>query len=70
MIPEKYGITETAYKNMIKDGIISCSWPRFEEVYKTFKRNQADNPHGALMRTAEQMNMAPSTVSDIIKRFP
>lgn len=69
MIPEKYGIPETAYRAMIRDGIISCSWPRFEAVYKVYQRHLATEPRGAVTRTAEELDMPLSTVSEIVSRF-
>lgn len=32
ILSDKYKIPEPTIKNMIKDGVISCSWETFEEV--------------------------------------
>lgn len=32
ILSDKYKIPEPTIKNMIKDGVISCSWGTFEEV--------------------------------------
>jgi hypothetical protein len=69
MIPEKYGIPEETYKAMIRDGVISCSWPRFEAVYKCYQKHMAIKADGAQTRTAEELDIPLSTVNHIVKRF-
>lgn len=37
ILSEKYKIPEATIKNMIDDGVISCSWSAYEEVHKLHK---------------------------------
>lgn len=35
-LSNKYGIPQETVNQMIKDGVISCKYPRYEEVYNLF----------------------------------
>lgn len=38
-ISNKYNIPQETVNKMVKDGVISCSWPRYEEIYTMFKNS-------------------------------
>ena len=35
-LAEKYNIPSATIKNMVQDGVISCSWPLREEIFEMF----------------------------------
>lgn len=40
ILSDKYGVPEPAIRNMIKDGVISCSWATYEEVANLRKQGK------------------------------
>lgn len=40
ILSQKYNIPQDTVKKMIKDGVISCSWDNYEEVYKLWKEGK------------------------------
>jgi hypothetical protein len=36
-LSNKYNIPQSTVNKMVKDGVISCTWPRYEEVYDMYK---------------------------------
>jgi hypothetical protein len=37
-LSNKYNIPAETLKKMLKDGVISCSWARWEEIYDCYKK--------------------------------
>jgi hypothetical protein len=37
-LSDKYNIPQSTVNKMIQDGLISCSWPQYEEIYTMFKK--------------------------------
>lgn len=42
MLSEKYKVPEATIKNMIQDGVISCSWSAYEEVHQLHKQGKSN----------------------------
>jgi DNA-directed RNA polymerase specialized sigma subunit len=59
----KYNLTETQVKAMIKDGWLSCSIPHYEQVIYHYKQNQSAT------ETANHFGISRSEVYYIIGRF-
>lgn len=38
-LSNKYNVPQDTIKKMIDDGVISCSWPRYEEIYTMYQRS-------------------------------
>lgn len=36
-LSNKYNIPQETVDRMVKDGIISCLWPRYEKIYEMFR---------------------------------
>lgn len=36
-LSNKYNIPQEVVDKMIKDGVISCTWPAYEEIYQMYK---------------------------------
>lgn len=41
VLSNKYNIPQETVDKMIKDGVISCSWPNYEQVYELFKKGMS-----------------------------
>lgn len=68
-LSEKYGVPKEAISKMIKDGVISCSWRRYEEVYYIYKKNKVVDKISAARKTCDETGLSSSTVYEIIHRF-
>lgn len=40
-LSNKYNIPQATIKKMITDGVISCSWPMYEEIYTMYQKSMA-----------------------------
>lgn len=63
ILSNKYNIPEETVKKMIQDGVISCSWPGYEEVYNLWKSGEK------IDEICFKTGKARSTIFEIIKRF-
>lgn len=70
-LAKKYGIEEYKIKAMIKDGVISSSWPHYEEIYYHYKqlRRNCSSDNQAIEQTAAEKRYSLSQVYTIIKKF-
>lgn len=70
-LSEKYGIPEEKIKLLIKDGWISCSVPKFEEVIYIYKKNIAAGQPAltAISNTAQDCKVSERHVYRIIHKF-
>lgn len=70
-LSDKYGATEETINAMVKDGVISTSWPGCEEIYAHFKKNLiiAKNKTEAVTMTADERNISTTWVHKSIQRF-
>jgi len=70
-LSDKYGIPEEKIKMLIKDGWLSCSLPKYEEVIYTYKQNLSkglSNPD-AISNTADSVKLSDRQVYRIIHKF-
>ena len=68
-LSNKYNIPEETVKKMIRDGVISCTWAKYEEVYACYKSLSASNIEGVVLEVAEKTGVPRTTVYRIIKTF-
>ena len=70
-LAKKYGIEEEKIKLLIKDGWLSCSVTKYEEIYYHYKKfmNSGDKKTDAIFKAAEQGRVGERVVWDIIKKF-
>lgn len=40
-LSEKYNVPEETIKKMVKDGVISCSWPNYERISEMRKEGKS-----------------------------
>lgn len=71
-LSKKYNIPNETVQKMVNDGVISCSWPMYEEVYAMYQKSMAI---GGKTKTeiyyeiAEAKHISKRTVEYIITRF-
>lgn len=71
-LSEKYHIPKETINKMVNDGVISCSWPKYEEIYEDFTRTtsgSAKNITAVYIELAERHHVSEKTVRDAINRF-
>lgn len=54
VLSEKYNIPAETVNKMIKDGVISCSWSNYEEVYQLFKKGMSTSEISFHTRMSER----------------
>ena len=67
IISKKYNVSEESFRAMVKDGVISTSWPFYEEVIIFYRRN-GSNPEAVKM-AADKFRIHETTVYKIIKKL-
>lgn len=69
-ISNKYNIPLETVKQMVKDGVISCSAARYDEVYDAYKKYKTENPDKSdsqiFYSMSDQMNMSDSAIKKIV----
>lgn len=69
-LAKKYDIPLETVQRMVKDGVISCSAVRYEEVYDAYKKYKTVSPNKSDVQIsyeiADQMNMSDTSVRKII----
>lgn len=70
-LADKYGIPEEKIKAMIKDGWISCTVAKYEEVVWIYKRNIAEGKckSQAVTNAADEAHISERTVWYVLDRF-
>lgn len=70
-LADKYGIPEEKIKALIKDGWISCTATKYEEVIYIYKKSLAEGKPKlqAIANAAESTNLKERQVYNIIHKF-
>lgn len=70
-ICKKYQITEEQFKNMVQDGVISTTFPHYDEIYQTFQSyiSNSSGREDAIFKTCEAHKVSRTTVYRIIAHF-
>lgn len=70
-LSKKYDVPEEKLKMMMKDGVISCSWGAYDEIYYCYKseRPSAKSNEDAYNIVAAKMNVSRSTVYNIVHTY-
>lgn len=63
-LSNKYNIPQETLKKMYRDGVISCKWGAYEDVYDDFKSRVTSGKSKAdiYMDIAAEKNISPRTV--------
>lgn len=68
-LSNKYGIPQETVNQMVKDGVISCSWPMYEEVfsmYQTLMRESGAIKSHVIISISEKKGLSERHVREII----
>jgi hypothetical protein len=69
-IEKKYNIPLETVQRMVKDGVISCSAVRYEEVYEAYLKYKTSSPGKSdsqiFYAMSDQMNMSDSSIKKIV----
>ena len=70
-LSKKYGIPEDKIKLLIKDGWISCTATKYEEVIYIYKKNigEGKGVEDAVSNAAEECKLSDRQVYRIIHKF-
>lgn len=69
-LSEKYGTSEETIKRMINDGVISCTWAKYEDVYSTYQTLSGTYKGESLViEVSIRTNVPERTVYHILSRF-
>jgi hypothetical protein len=70
-LSKKYGISQEVINKMVVDGVISCLYPRNEEICNMYRTLMAKgrNKMQAYSEIAEACNISERSVMDIIKKM-
>lgn len=63
ILSDKYGVPEPVIKNMIRDGVISCSWSTYDEVARLHAEGKST------FEISLQTNMSQRNVQSILSRL-
>lgn len=71
-LSNKYGIPQETVDRMVKDGVISCLWPRYEKIYALFKSGMTKT--GAIKShvindIADAERISERQIREIISKF-
>ena len=68
---KKYGITEIAYKEMVRNGVISTTFPAHEEIFVHYKACLAKTGRSldAIEQTCQDKGVSQRTVYYAIQQF-
>lgn len=70
-LSNKYNIPADKLKKLVQDGVISCSWAGWEEIYDHYKKQLSitGTRGSAVNVTAINKNVSEKTVYQIIHRI-
>lgn len=71
-ISNKYNIPQETIDRMVKDGFISCSWPRYEKIFEQFEEQMrkpgAVRSH-VIQAISDKEHISERHIRDIIAKF-
>lgn len=71
-LSKKYGIPQEKIDQLVKDGVISCSWPNYEYIYKLYQESRqatGKTKNSIAYDISVQTNMSIRNVTYIIDKF-
>lgn len=71
LLCEKYGITESSYKDMVRNGVISTTFPAHENIYIHYKRclSETGKKSEAIYKVMADLNVSQALVYRIISEI-
>lgn len=71
-LSKKYNIPQEAVKKMINDGVISCSWPMYEQIYQDYQNSMnvgGKTQTAVFHEVAEKNKVSEKTVQKIVYKL-
>jgi hypothetical protein len=70
-LSDKYGIPQETVNQMVKDGVISCKYPRHEEVYNLYKTysGSGKTKTDIYYEMADKLKMSFETIKKIVAQM-
>lgn len=70
-LSNKYNIPQETVNKMVKDGVISCTWPMYEEIYSMYKAalNTGKSKTAIYNDIAEKKNISESLVKQVVLKL-
>lgn len=69
-LKEKYNISNDVWLDLIRNGVISCSVSKQEDILACLKKHKETNPpFEAVKKTAEEMRVSEAWVYEVVKRW-
>lgn len=68
-LSNKYNIPKETIQKMVNDGVISCSWPMYEDIYEMYQKSMAvggKSKTQIFYEIAEAKGISERTVKNII----
>lgn len=68
-LAKKYNVPQETIKRMVNDGVISCSWPMYEEIYAMYQKSMAiggKSKTQIFYEIAEAKGISERTVKNIV----
>jgi len=54
LLSEKYNIPPETVQKMIKDGVISCSWPTYDHIYELWKSGKSTSEISEIVHVSQR----------------
>lgn len=69
-LKEKYNISNDVWLDLIRNGVISCSVSKQEDILACLKKHKETYPpYEAVKKTAEEMRVSEVWVYEVVKRW-
>jgi len=70
-LSNKYNIPQETVNKMVNDGVISFSWPRYEEIYEMYKKSLScgKKKYEIYYEIAIKMNCSEYTIKSIVSKL-
>lgn len=68
-LSEKYKVPQETIKKMVNDGVISTTWPAYEDIYAMYKQSMSiggKSKTQIFYEISEKMKMSDQTVKKIV----
>lgn len=68
-LAKKYNVPQETIKRMVNDGVISCSWPMYEEIYAMYQKSMSiggKSKTQIFYEIAEAKGISERTVKNIV----
>lgn len=71
ILSNKYNVPQETLDKMVRDGVISTSWPRYEQIYQEYKKARVPGSIKTriIIQVAEKERISERLVRDIIAKF-